>query len=81
MNHLSLIVNRALLIPRQRGQSVDKFDFCVIPAKAGIQRGGLRVARLDSGFRRNDGIWANLSTDCLQSPGQHRPPLIMVNSG
>jgi len=46
---------------------------CVIPAHAGIQRDGLRVARLDSGLRRNDGYfvqskkkyalkpWANMS--------------------
>ena len=30
---------------------------CVIPAQAGIQRDGLRVARLDSGASRNDGYF------------------------
>jgi len=37
----------------------------VIPAEAGIQRGGVNSVRLDSGFRRNDGVWSNLSTDWL----------------
>ena len=37
----------------------------VIPAKAGIQRSGVNAVRLDSGFRRNDGVLANMSTDCL----------------
>ena len=37
-------------------ESVDKFDFFVIPAKAGIQRSGVNAVRLDSGFRRNDGV-------------------------
>ena len=37
--------------------------FFVIPAEAGIQTYCVHTASLDSGLRRNDGVWSNLSTD------------------
>ena len=51
-------------------QSVDTFWGFVIPAKAGIQKDRLRAPRLDSGLRRNDGVYANVSMDCFNCKGR-----------
>ena len=57
-------LNRDTFFDRKKGnetqgwqQSCSETALIVIPAQAGIQRDGLRVARLDSGLRRNDGYF------------------------
>ena len=46
---------------RKIGQSVDRFRLSVTLAKAGVQRNSVPIARLDSRFRGNDGIFVVLS--------------------
>jgi hypothetical protein len=39
--------------------------FFVTLTKVGVLRNSVNTARLDSGFHRNDGLWANLIPDRL----------------